>query len=304
MNKNYKDRFSYEYHIYNDKDLNHIQHRINNINKNFVPRKIKNVQKPIFKYTSTISGLKTSKATKTFDLENRMWPSNKALHKIQKTIHNRYTILNKLLPVESRYIKYISKFDWTFINQESLGLTKMKNRLKMDGRTLNNLFSNILINNNYRLLNKNLNILVKNLDKGHSIQIVKMKRILNKNMNDYSLFFNLLFSMLEYLFEIKNSKFPKKTLNQGKADKYIKNVKKRNRIQHNLLPLLIVNELNVVSNLYTPYKFSKYSYNKMPYNRNSVQHGVFDPNNFKYTDFLKLVILCANLSMNSDVKYK
>ena len=123
-------------------------------------------------------------------------------------------------------------------------------------------------------------------------------------MNDYSLFFNLLFSMLEYLFEIKNSKFPKKTLNQGKADKYIKNVKKRNRIQHNLLPLLIVNELNVVSNLYTPYKFSKYSYNKMPYNRNSVQHGVFDPNNFKYTDFLKLVILCANLSMNSDVKYK
>lgn len=226
-------------------------------------------------------------------------PLYKKLLRFSKYVRDSYNIIKKLYPLDCKYFKHISKSGWTPIQQESSihMIPKMKYRITLSTPKLNQLFGNILSKNRNYFLFKNLNELIKQLDNGHAKQAKMIKHLIKDKPNYYIICFGTLFSILEYiLYEYGIRAKSRNTFSKKVASSKRVLIRKFSNRHRELLTLFLWCDYMTIENLYKSTK--GYNYNHMPYGRNTVIHGRFNPNHFKFIEFEKLILLCRNISID------
>lgn len=231
---------------------------------------------------------------------------NLKMFKIHESVEKR---LYKNYPIYSKYLRHIANAGWTFINFERPSKSTMIKRTNMTNNQLNKSFKNALLSNSSYILNRTFYDLMDNLDDGHRKQVSLLRKAINTDDRGYILSPDILFPILEYfreysIFKRGGSFKNKAAITNSTEDKKKKLIKEQlnqrksvyEQASHDICLLLSLNEAIVLAKLYRGINFRNFSYKEMPYGRNSIEHGVFDPNNFTFIDFLKLILICDNIS--------
>lgn len=225
--------------------------------------------------------------------------------KIEKQIAKSY-------PLYFKYLPRIAEDGWTSLNFKRPSRKLMKKRINMTDQELDKSFMKALLSDSFYIFNRMFNNLAQNLDSGHRKQVEILHDLVNKEKKYYILGFDILFPILEwfrqYAYLKRGGSFKKKSaINKSKEKarnkKIIKKLKDDKKIpltaSKDILLLFKQNEIMVLIRLYRGIPFNKFQYHQMPYGRNSVEHGVYDPDRLTYVDFLKLLVICDNISEES-----
>lgn len=165
---------------------------------------------------------------------------------------------------------------------------------------LNQFYLRYLTKHNCSAVFKLLDDLESNLNNGYKKEIKKIKKILSSDIQNFTIAIPHLYILLDYIFvyqykggDLSTDDFMRKKSVQELAIR--KKVSEEDYsgfykiIQYNCL-LLLAEHVDFV-HFSTPV-----------FNRHHVLHGRYDPSNFKFPDFLRLLVLCSSMSWN--IKYE
>lgn len=130
---------------------------------------------------------------------------------------------------------------------------------------------------------------------GYRLQLVKIKKLIKQDFNNYDLFINNLFSIAEYVCDFQ---FNLLSNNDYIKKETIKNARKEYADKNGQLTAIdLMSLFSVLKDWWCKANF-KVGLKKTLFGRNTVEHGRYDPRRYKKTDFIKVVVFIFNAIMS------
>jgi len=174
----------------------------------------------------------------------------------------------------------------TYVFDELIG----KNAKDIDGYLLDYYSAN-----GYELLFEELDNVISGLDKGYRKQLVRIKKILKDDINNYIIAIPILFSNIEYMFFDRegalnkdgslSSRIVNREINNADEDEFI-----------GVFPISLKSTLTVLAKIFkNGSKFEK-GVDNSEYSRHSVLHGRYNPSRLNISMLVKLIVLMSSLN--------
>ncbi|WP_046433880.1 hypothetical protein [Lactobacillus sp. N54.MGS-719] len=156
--------------------------------------------------------------------------------------------------------------------------------------------------NNYQRFYRVFNLVIEgfedqNLNEGYRLLLIKIRKMIRKNFDNYDLFMNTLFSIAEY---VCCYKFGILSTNGYIEKNNIKAARKKYADENgSLTEIDLMSMFGVLTRWWDKTNFKK-GLEKTAFGRNSIEHGRYDPRRYKKTDFIKLIVFIFNVLMAPD----
>lgn len=156
--------------------------------------------------------------------------------------------------------------------------------------------------NNYQRFYRVFNLVIEgfedqNLNEGYRLLLIKIRKMIRQNFDNYDLFMNTLFSIAEY---VCCYKFGILSTNGYIEKNNIKAARKKYADENgSLTEIDLMSMFGVLTRWWDKTNFKK-GLEKTAFGRNSIEHGRYDPRRYKKTDFIKLIVFIFNVLMAPD----
>lgn len=219
------------------------------------------------------------------------------LKEIQNTMKQLEIVAEGLKETNKSYAIFMdksAKLGWVPLLNWELNYEFYSKGNELTLEELNDLYLNSLEKDDYSSTFQLLDDLEDNLDSGYKLEVNKIKKILEVDIDNYTLVIPHLYILLDYIFaNIYNDGDLSKQeyMNNKNVKKMIKDKKIEDESYSGYYQLMQYNCLKLLN---AHVKFSPFA--NPVFNRHHVLHGRFDPVNYDFSNFLKLLVLCSNLS--------
>lgn len=132
------------------------------------------------------------------------------------------------------------------------------------------------------------------LNEGYRLSLVKIRKLLKQDFDNYDLFMNLAFSIIDYLCSVKFGIIS--TNGYTKADNIKKARRKYADKDGNLTEIDIISMFGVLKSWWKKINFNK-GLDRTDFGRSPVEHGRYDPRRYRRIDFIKLILFMFNVLM-------
>lgn len=160
--------------------------------------------------------------------------------------------------------------------------------------------------NNYQRFYRVFDLVIEgfeeqNLNEGYRLLLVKIRKLIKQDFDNYDLFMNLAFSIVEYLCCFK---FGILSTNDFIKERSISTARQKYAdINGQLTEIDIMSMFGVLKSWWKNIKFKK-GLDRTDFGRSPIEHGRYDPRRYKRTDFIKLVLVMFNVLMAPDPDLK
>lgn len=137
------------------------------------------------------------------------------------------------------------------------------------------------------------------MNEGYRLQLIKMRNIVSQDFNNYDLLISNLFSIAEYVCAFQ---FDLLSNNDYINKESIKNNRKKYADENGQLTAIdMLSFFTVLKKWWAKADF-KVGLEKTKFNRNTVEHGRFDPRRFTEIDFIKIIAFIFNAVMSPTLR--
>lgn len=137
------------------------------------------------------------------------------------------------------------------------------------------------------------------MNEGYRLQLIKMRNIVSQDFNNYDLLISNLFSIAEYVCAFQ---FDLLSNNDYINKESIKNNRKKYTDENGQLTAIdMLSFFTVLKKWWAKADF-KVGLEKTKFNRNTVEHGRFDPRRFTEIDFIKIIAFIFNAVMSPTLR--
>lgn len=135
------------------------------------------------------------------------------------------------------------------------------------------------------------------LNEGYRLSLVKIRKLLKQDFDNYDLFMNITFSIIDYLCSFK---FGILSTNDYIREKSIGTARRKYADNNGQLTKIdIMSMFGVLKSWWKKINFKK-GLDRTDFGRSPIEHGRYDPRRYKRTDFVKLILLMFNVLMAPD----
>lgn len=257
------------------------------------------VQQEYFKRTKTIANSFRT-AIKPFNLgtslENNYSQIVKATNVFQKSAE-------ELLGKHSENIKIaetLMKNGW--VTSEFFCNNILKNNYQKSEDKVLEYVETFYTENNYQRFYKVFNLVIEefkeqNLNEGYRLQLLKIRKVIKQDFDNFDLFMSTLFSIAEY---VCCYKFGILSTNGFIQEDVIRSVRKDYADKNGRLTAIdIMSMFGVLKDWWKKIDFKR-GPERTDFGRNPIEHGRYDPRRFKETDFIKLILFIFTVLMAPD----
>lgn len=163
---------------------------------------------------------------------------------------------------------------------------------------------NFYLENNYEKFFRIFDLIIDSfqdlrMNEGYRLQLIRIRNIVSQNFNNYDLMINNLFSIAEYVCAFQ---FYLLSTNDYIKNRSIKNSRKKYANENGQLTTIdMLSFFTVLKKWWTKADF-KVGLEKTKFNRNTVEHGRFDPRRFTEVDFIKIIAFIFNAVMSPKLR--
>lgn len=156
--------------------------------------------------------------------------------------------------------------------------------------------------NNYQRFYKVLNLVIEefkeqNLNEGYRLQLLKIRKVIKQDFDNFDLFMSTVFSIAEY---VCCYKFGILSTNGFIQEDVIRSVRKYYADKNGRLTAIdIMSMFGVLKDWWKKIDFKR-GPERTDFGRNPIEHGRYDPRRFKETDFIKLILFIFTVLMAPD----
>ncbi|MCX8724639.1 hypothetical protein [Lactobacillus sp. B4007] len=156
--------------------------------------------------------------------------------------------------------------------------------------------------NNYQRFYKVLNLVIEefkeqNLNEGYRLQLLKIRKVIKQDFDNFDLFMSTVFSIAEY---VCCYKFGILSTNGFIQEDVIRSVRKDYADKNGRLTAIdIMSMFGVLKDWWKKIDFKR-GPERTDFGRNPIEHGRYDPRRFKETDFIKLILFIFTVLMAPD----
>lgn len=156
--------------------------------------------------------------------------------------------------------------------------------------------------NNYQRFYRVFNLVIEefkeqNLNEGYRLLLLKIRKIIKHDFDNFDLLMNTVFSIAEY---VCCYKFGILSTNGFIKKEVIKSVRKDYADKNgHLTEIDIMSMFGVLKDWWKNTDFKK-GLERTDFGRNPIEHGRYDPRRYKETDFIKLILFIFNVLMAPD----
>ena len=137
------------------------------------------------------------------------------------------------------------------------------------------------------------------MNEGYRLKLIKMRNIVSQDFNNYDLLISNLFSIAEYVCAFQ---FDLLSNNDYINKESIKNNRKKYADENGQLTAIdMLSFFTVLKKWWAKADF-KVGLKKTKFNRNTVEHGRFDPRRFTEIDFIKIIAFIFNAVMSPTLR--
>ena len=151
--------------------------------------------------------------------------------------------------------------------------------------------------NNYQKFFKVFDLVIEGfkeqgLNEGYRLSLVKIRKLLKQDFDNYDLFMNITFSIIDYLCSFK---FGILSTNDYIREKSIGTARRKYADKNGQLTEIdIMSMFGVLKSWWKKINFKK-GLDRTDFGRSPIEHGRYDPRRYKRTDFIKLILLMFNV---------
>lgn len=163
---------------------------------------------------------------------------------------------------------------------------------------------NFYLENNYEKFFRIFGLIIDSfqdlrMNEGYRLQLIRIRNIVSQDFNNYDLMINNLFSIAEYVCAFQ---FDLLSNNDYINKKSIKSSRKKYTDENGQLTAIdMLSFFTVLKKWWTKADF-KVGLEKTKFNRNTVEHGRFDPRRFTEVDFIKIIVFIFNAVMSPTLR--
>lgn len=163
---------------------------------------------------------------------------------------------------------------------------------------------NFYLENNYEKFFRIFGLIIDSfqdlrMNEGYRLQLIRIRNIISQDFNNYDLMINNLFSIAEYVCAFQ---FDLLSNNDYINKKSIKSSRKKYTDENGQLTAIdMLSFFTVLKKWWTKADF-KVGLEKTKFNRNTVEHGRFDPRRFTEVDFIKIIVFIFNAVMSPTLR--
>ncbi|UZX31152.1 hypothetical protein [Lactobacillus helsingborgensis] len=163
---------------------------------------------------------------------------------------------------------------------------------------------NFYLENNYEKFFRIFGLIIDSfqdlrMNEGYRLQLIRIRNIISHDFNNYDLMINNLFSIAEYVCAFQ---FDLLSNNDYINKKSIKSSRKKYTDENGQLTAIdMLSFFTVLKKWWTKADF-KVGLEKTKFNRNTVEHGRFDPRRFTEVDFIKIIVFIFNAVMSPTLR--
>lgn len=207
--------------------------------------------------------------------------------------------VKKSHPIRYNFYERCRKIGWMppLETELSLSLSDLKG---VDDEQLNRYFLRFLTKGNYKSMYIILENIEENIEEQYKKEIRKIVKILKYDINNYTLTIPFLFSIMERMFVNQASKIDNVSsyAKNKEIEKIARISKEKFENNKDIFMLIHYNALELVSNYFSYISFEKNQINEV--NRHAILHGKYNPNNYTFSDYLRLLTVIESLSFFED----
>ena len=139
------------------------------------------------------------------------------------------------------------------------------------------------------------------LNEGYRLSLVKIRKLLKQDFDNYDLFMNITFSIIDYLCSFK---FGILSTNDYIREKSIGTARRKYADKNGQLTKIdVMSMFGVLKSWWKKINFKK-GLDRTDFGRSPIEHGRYDPRRYKRTDFIKLVLFMFNVLMAPDPDFE
>ena len=242
----------------------------------------------------------------TKSVEESISPVLKVMNNLSEYINHLIDTMTKSIetvkkshPIRYNFYERCRKIGWMppLETELSLSLSDLKG---VDDEQLNQFFLRLLTKGNYKSMYTIFENIEENIEEQYKNEITKIVKILKYDINNYTVTVPFLFSIMERMFVNQASKIDNVSSSAKikEIEKIAKISKEKSEDNKDLLMLIHYNTIELVSNYFSYISFEEDQINEI--NRHAVLHGKYNPNNYTFSDYLRLLTVVESLSFFED----
>ena len=198
--------------------------------------------------------------------------------------------------------KVLMKNDW--VTSEFFYNDVLKMNYNKSEEDILKYIKNFYSENNYEKFFRIFDLIIDSfqdlkMNEGYRLQLIRIRNIVSQNFNNYDLLINDLFSIAEYVCAFQFDLLSNNDYINKKSIKY----SRKNYADGNgqLTAIDMLSFFTVLKKWWTNANF-KVGLGKTKFNRNTVEHGRFDPRRFTEIDFIKIIAFIFNAVMSPSLR--
>lgn len=252
---------------------------------------------------NTIETINYRKAVSAFkrgtSLETNSKQINLAVNSFQKAVHKIFGDHDK----NTKVATILMKNGW--VTSEFFYNDILKKNYHKSEEEILKYIENFYSENNYQRFFRILDLIINGfqefgMNEGYRLLLIKIKNFVIQDFDNYDLFINALFSIAEYVCDyrfnlLSNNDFINKTSIKKARRKYADEY-------GNLTAIDLLSLFTVLKKWWVKDSNFRVGLKRTKFNRNTVEHGRFDPRRYERTDFIKLIVFIFNVMMAPELK--
>lgn len=203
--------------------------------------------------------------------------------------------IETIYPMYETFMDNSFKCGWTPLMNWEINYDFYEKANKLSLEKLNQFYLKELTKKEFNMVFYLLDELAENLESGYKIEVEKISKILKVNINNYTLAIPYLFSLIDYMivFQMNSGEIPS---NAFMRNREVKIYAKKNKIRED--DLISFYKLHYYYCVQLVDEYSEFvEFSNPTFNRHHVLHGRYDPAKYTFANFLRLLVLCAHLSL-------
>lgn len=283
-----------------------IQSNANNLKKVSIPENFIEFQKSI---APLIASLQDAAMPVVESLKTSLKEIQPIIEQAASIRANQFEILQKelkeLSPKREKIINKMVSKGWTIGSNE--GLYTVDCLEGMSAEDIDSYMMNYYSENNYEKMFDELDLLIETLDLGYKNQVLRIKQILEMDIDNYKIAIPTLFTVLEYVYD-KELGF----LDEDKIMKFVfvrdskKNLMKNEK--DDFLLVMLISAYSVLLDDLDNGQKSDMGFDKgtdgVKYSRHSVLHGRIDPDRLNVKNLIQLIVLISAIYTMASLERK